>query len=134
MNQEVARILKKYAPAVVKNRQNFVVGQLPVLALADKRPERRRLHFAGTYVESGLCVRIVVEQHPATDVLPLKVTLGAHRHRRLYDVTTCRRDRIFTSAMHPQTHHLRLPTRLTLSTPKAIIVLHRIIRSWYTGR
>jgi len=76
-----------YAPAVVKHRQNFVVGQLPVFALADERAKRGRAYFAGTHVKLGFSVSIVIEQHPTTDVLPLKVTFRTHRRRQLYSVT-----------------------------------------------
>jgi len=34
----------------------------------------------------------------------------------------------------PDAHGIILSSPLTLQTPKAIIVLHRIIQSWYTGR
>jgi len=55
-----------------------------VLALADERAERRGPDLAGAHVKLGLGVGGVVEQHPATDVLPLKVALRTRRRSQLY--------------------------------------------------
>ena len=78
------------APAVVEDGEEFVVGQLPVLALAGERAELRRPYHAGADVELGLGVGVVVEQHPAPDVPPLEVTFRAHRHGQLCTTTTGR--------------------------------------------
>lgn len=49
-----------------------------MFALADEGAERRRPDLTGAHVELGLGAGVVIEQHPATDVLPLKVTLRTH--------------------------------------------------------
>jgi len=74
------------APAVVEDGQNFVVGQLPVFALADKRAERRGADLAGTDIELSLRLGFIVEQHPPADVLTLKVAFSTHRRSQLYTV------------------------------------------------
>ena len=80
--------IASHSPAVVEDGQYFVVGQLPVLALADEGSERRRADLARTDVELGLGGGGVVEVHPAPDVAPLEVALRPHARRQLYS-TTC---------------------------------------------
>ena len=76
--------IASHSPAVVEDGQYFVVGQLPVLALADEGSERRRADLARADVELGLGGGGVVEVHPAPDVAPLEVALRPHARRQLY--------------------------------------------------